>query len=215
MPSASLRAIRSPDVACQGDGLWQRRPGLDAALDAALPERAGFGILRGIVFDQDLGVDAAAELVVYPLAASTTPGAPCLHEPGGCPTLTGAQLAVMAAEARGIAASLGSWDIVQLETTDSSLQRAAAGRNWDGAVYVATPQLLRAYGITAAQVTPDADILTMRPGLSGMTGMQLQYGAYKSGPRGRARPARRAPAWRIRRSRRSARCRPVRRRRTP
>ena len=53
---------------------------------------------------------------------------------------------------------------------------------------MATPQLLRAYGITAAQVSPDADILTMRPGLSGLTEMQLQYGAYKSGPPGPGSP---------------------------
>jgi len=99
--------------------------------------------------------------------------------------VTGAQLAAMAAEARGIAGSLGSSDIVQLETTDSYLQRATSGgRNWDGTVYVATPQLLRAYGITAAQVSPDADILTMRPGLSGMTQMQFHYGASKGGPPG-------------------------------
>ena len=84
----------------------------------------------------------------------------------------------------GIAASLGSRDIIQLEGTDSSLRRASAGRNWSGAVYVATPQLLRAYGITAGQVRPDADILTMRPGLASMTNMQLQYGAYKGGAPG-------------------------------
>jgi putative ABC transport system permease protein len=94
----------------------------------------------------------------------------------------------MAAQARSIAALLGSRDVLQLEETDSALQRAAAGRNWDGAVYVATPQLLRAYGITAAQVTPDADILTMRPGLSGLSEMQLQYGLYKSGPAGPGSP---------------------------
>ena len=83
---------------------------------------------------------------------------------------------------------LGSRDVLQLEETDSALHRAAAGRNWNGAVYVATPQLLRAYGITAAQVSPDADILTMRPGLSGLTEMQLQYGVYKSGPAGPGTP---------------------------
>ena len=91
-------------------------------------------------------------------------------------------------EARGIAASLGSRDIVQLETTDSTLQRAASGRNWDGAVYVATPQLLRAYGITAAQVSPDAEILTMRPGLASLTNMQFLYGASKFGPPGSNSP---------------------------
>ncbi len=99
-------------------------------------------------------------------------------------SVTGAERAAMAAEARGIAALLGSRDLVQLDTTDSALLRAAPGRNWYGAVYVATPQLLRAYGITAAQVSPDADILTMRPGLSTMTKMQLHYGAYKFGPGG-------------------------------
>ncbi|MDX6394827.1 MAG: putative transport system permease protein [Streptosporangiaceae bacterium] len=124
------------------------------------------------------------QLIAYPQAAPTTPNAPCLHQPGGCPTLTGAQLAAMAAEARGIAASLGSRDIVQLETTDSALQRAASGRPWNGPVYVATRRLLRAYGITAAQVSPDADILTMRPGLASMTKMQFLYGATKFGPPG-------------------------------
>ena len=159
---------------------------------------------------------APNQLIVYPQEAATTPNAPCLHAPSGCPTLTGAQLAAMAAEARGIAASLGSRNIIQLETTDSALQRAAAGRTWDGPVYVATAQLLRAYGITAAQVSPDADILTMRPGLSSLTKMQLLYRRDQiRRPPTAARPARRAPAWRIRASRRSARCRPARRRRTP
>ena len=127
---------------------------------------------------------AADQLAVYPLMAPTTPGAPCLHDPSGCPALTGARLAAMAAQARGIASSLGSRDVVRLETTDSEPQRAAAGRNWSGDVFVATPQLLRAYGITAAQVSPDADILTMRPGLSSLTKMRLLYGAAKFGPPG-------------------------------
>jgi putative ABC transport system permease protein len=55
-------------------------------------------------------------------------------------------------------------------------------------VYVATPQLLRAYGITPRQVNPDADILTMRPGLSSLTKMQLLYGAAKFGPPGNSSP---------------------------
>jgi putative ABC transport system permease protein len=127
---------------------------------------------------------ASDQLVLYPQQAFTTPGATCVDAPGGCPTLTGAQLAVMGTEASGIAASLGSRDTVRLETTDSTLQRAAFGRSWDGTVYVATPQLLRAYGIAAAQVSPRADILTMRPGLPGLQEMQLLYGAYKFGPPG-------------------------------
>ncbi len=43
-------------------------------------------------------------------------------------------------------------------------------------MYVATPQLLAAFGIKASQVSPDADILSMRPGLSGLSLMQLTYG---------------------------------------
>jgi putative ABC transport system permease protein len=132
---------------------------------------------------------ASDQLIVYPQEAATTPNASCLHEPAGCPTLTGTQLAAMASRTRRIAASAGSRDIVQLESTDSALQRAvASGRNWDGAVYVATPRLLRAYGITAAQVSPDSDVLTARPGLAGLTRMQLLLGTDKSGP-----PASNAP----------------------
>jgi putative ABC transport system permease protein len=131
---------------------------------------------------------ASNQLIVYPQAAPTTPGAQCVHEPGGCGTLTSAQLAAMAAESRRIAASLGSRAIVQLETTDSSLQRAASGRPWSGDVYVATAQLLRAYGITVAQVSPDADILTMRPGLSSLTEMRFLYGAPKFGSPGSNTP---------------------------
>jgi putative ABC transport system permease protein len=146
---------------------------------------------------------APDQIVVYPAAGSAQlAGTPGTHHGGTkgplpgvtvllrtatgiIPTqVTSAQLATMAAEAGGIAASLGSREVVQLESTDSALQRVATGRNWDGAVYVATPRLLRAYGIAAAQVSANADILTMRPGLSGLTGMQLQYGVYKSGPPG-------------------------------
>jgi putative ABC transport system permease protein len=42
-------------------------------------------------------------------------------------------------------------------------------------VYVATPALLRAFGIKASDVNPAADILTMRPGLDTIPKMQLLY----------------------------------------
>ena len=89
--------------------------------------------------------------------------------------------AAMAKAARGIAAALGSHDVVQLESAGASLAHAASGRSWNGQIYLATPQLLRAFGITASQVNPRADILSMRPGLSGLTKMQLDYGNYFSG----------------------------------
>ena len=109
--------------------------------------------------------------------------------------MTGASLASMAKAAHGIAAALGSHDVVELESTSASLQHAAAGRSWSGPIYVATPQLLRAFGISASQVSPSADILSMRPGLSGITKMQLIYGNYGAGGKGSAGPVRpRQPA---------------------
>jgi putative ABC transport system permease protein len=100
--------------------------------------------------------------------------------------VTASKLASMAKAAHGIAAALGSHDVVELESTSASLQHAAAGRQWSGQVYVATPQLLHAFGISASQVSPRADILSMRPGLSGLTKMQLIYGNYYGGGKGGA-----------------------------
>src|SRR5439155_1152222 len=45
--------------------------------------------------------------------------------------------------------------------------------NYTGTLYVATPALLRAFGITPGQVSPDADILTTRAGLAGVPGLEL------------------------------------------
>jgi len=93
-----------------------------------------------------------------------------------------------AATAQSIAAALGSHAVTELDQTSASLQHAAAGRSWSGPVYVATPQLLAAFGIKASDVNPDADVLTARPGLSGISRMQLVYGAYFGG-KGQGGPA--------------------------
>jgi putative ABC transport system permease protein len=119
---------------------------------------------------------APNQLVVY------TPEGAQQFGPAGSNQATVAPAAEMPARAHGIAAALGSRDIVQLETTDSTLQRITSGRNWYGPIYVATPQLLRAYGISPANVGADTDFLSMRPGLSSLTRMQLLYGASKFGP---------------------------------
>jgi putative ABC transport system permease protein len=78
--------------------------------------------------------------------------------------------------AKEIAADLGTTNMITLETTSAGLTHAAPGRSWSGPIYVATPQLLRAFGIRQSEINPDADILTMRPGLSTMSLMQLTYG---------------------------------------
>ena len=112
---------------------------------------------------------ASDQLIVYtPNGQGGGPGGPSAP-------VTGSKLASMAKTAHGIAAALGSHDVVELESANASLQHAASGRSWSGTVYVATPQLLRAFGISASQVSPNADILSARPGLSGITKMQLLF----------------------------------------
>jgi putative ABC transport system permease protein len=102
--------------------------------------------------------------------------------PGGSgPSGTASTPQAQAAVAQDIARALGSSTVIELDQAGASLQHAAAGRSWSGPVYVATPKLLAAFGIKASEVNPDADILTMRPGLSGLPQMQLLYGNDQGG----------------------------------
>ncbi len=97
--------------------------------------------------------------------------------PGGQSTPgTASTPQAQAAVAQNIARALGSNTVIELDQAGANLTHAAAGRSWSGPIYVATPQLLAAFGIKASEVNPDADILTMRPGLSGISDMQLNYG---------------------------------------
>jgi putative ABC transport system permease protein len=48
------------------------------------------------------------------------------------------------------------------------------GRQWNGPLYVATPALLRAYGINPSSIPSNVDVLSSRPGLAG-SGVQLSY----------------------------------------
>jgi putative ABC transport system permease protein len=105
----------------------------------------------------------SSQLVVYP---------PGHNNPNGPPP-TARQLAATQSASQRIAASLDDRYMITLETPSGSLNYNGSGRGWSGPVYVATPQLLRAFGITQAQVNPDADILTMRPGLSTLHYMEL------------------------------------------
>jgi putative ABC transport system permease protein len=113
---------------------------------------------------------APSQLVIYPAAGGGAGGGPRQGP------VAPAHPAELARSARQIARSLGDARIVTLYTASAGLTHAAGGRNWDGQIYLATPQLLRLFGISPAQVSPSADILTMRPGLSTLSQMQLQYG---------------------------------------
>jgi putative ABC transport system permease protein len=97
---------------------------------------------------------------------------------------TAAQIAAAPKVAKDIAAVLGTTSLIALETSNANLNHAANGRSWSGQIYVATPQLLSAFGIKQSQINPDADILTMRPGLSTMSLMQLTYGNQQGGGQG-------------------------------
>ena len=116
----------------------------------------------------------SSQLIVY---------APC---PGDCsgpngPVAPGVSIAQAQKVAKEIAADLGTTSMITLESTSAGLSHAAPGRSWSGQIYLATPQLLKAFGISQSEVNPDADILTMRPGLSTMSLMQLTYGGNGGG----------------------------------
>jgi putative ABC transport system permease protein len=83
--------------------------------------------------------------------------------------------AELAADASSIARGLGA-RLVALETPSANIEGTHLGRQWNGSIYVATPQLLRAFRIDQSEIDPNADILTSRPGLSGYSGLRLDYG---------------------------------------
>ena len=67
---------------------------------------------------------------------------------------TAAQIAAAPKVAKDIAAVLGTTSLIALETSNANLDHAANGRSWSGQIYVATPQLLSAFGIKQSRSTP-------------------------------------------------------------
>jgi putative ABC transport system permease protein len=66
---------------------------------------------------------------------------------------------------------------VELDATEATLHHVGSGRDWCcGPLYVATPQLLHAFGIDPSRLDPNADVLTMRPGISTLSKMYLVFG---------------------------------------
>ena len=82
--------------------------------------------------------------------------------------------AELAASAEQIARALGA-QLIALETPTASLAGTQLGRSWSGSIYVATPQFLSAFGITSSEIDPSANVLSSRPGLSGVSGLDLNY----------------------------------------
>jgi len=85
-------------------------------------------------------------------------------------------LAAQEATTHAIAAVVGASSMVELVNPGVGLQNPSAqGRQWDGPIYVATPALLRAYGIDPSSIPSNVDILSSRPGLMG-SGVQMTFG---------------------------------------
>ena len=129
---------------------------------------------------------ASNQLVVYaaqepgPGSVSVTPNGPTGTTGPSAPPPS---MAAQAKTVQSIAAGLSGSRAVELDQSNANLEHAAPGRNWNGPIYVATPQLLALLGINPSQVDPSADIITMRPGLSTMSRMLLDYdNSGKDGP---------------------------------
>ncbi len=98
--------------------------------------------------------------------------------PGMMVPLTSAQEASLGRRLNNLAVSLGARFVVPLEfagTLSVAGVPQGSNNNFAGAVYVATPQLLAAYGIKASQVAPGTDFLTARPGLAGLSHMDMTW----------------------------------------
>jgi putative ABC transport system permease protein len=105
---------------------------------------------------------AANQLMVY-TSGRTAPVQP-----------SAAQLQAQASSARAMGAALGAEHVVTLESTTAELQNDAATHELT-LIYVATPQLLRAFGISQSQVDPNADFLTSRSRFSGVSGIEMTW----------------------------------------
>ncbi|MCU1491408.1 MAG: hypothetical protein JWM85_2813 [Acidimicrobiaceae bacterium] len=91
------------------------------------------------------------------------------------PQVETATVAQLTAASEKIAKGLGA-QLITLESPNVTINGTQGGRNWSGNIYVATPQLLKAFRISQSAINPNADVLTSRPGLSGVSGLRFDYG---------------------------------------
>jgi putative ABC transport system permease protein len=128
------------------------------------------------------GPNVASNQVVVTADAPPPPGAQCIGPKGACPSQNTQYppMTTQTSVADGIARSLGAaHGAVPLEQAPAGLQYGIVADNnvqFNGQIYVATPQLLRALGISQSQINPRADFLTMRAGLDTLGNMQMVWG---------------------------------------
>jgi putative ABC transport system permease protein len=154
-----------------------------AAITFAVFLATGICIVASVQFENVLNWTgpnlSSSQLIVY---AQPQPGAP------PATPLSSTQLAEASRHIGSLAASLHARSAVPLESAGATLHQvgAQAHKDFTGTVYVATPQLLATYGITAGQIAPGTDVLSMRPGLASLPHMVLAWGNYglQQGPGG-------------------------------
>ena len=77
-----------------------------------------------------------------------------------------------------IEGALDATTTVGMYSSGAQIFRAVPSRSYTGNDYVATPQLLKAFGISPSSIRPSTDIITMRPRFTGLSHMRLYHGAY-------------------------------------
>ncbi|MGH9120601.1 MAG: FtsX-like permease family protein, partial [Acidimicrobiales bacterium] len=111
-----------------------------------------------LVLSLDGGPGAVGQIIVKP----------------GMPQLPTPTVAQGESTAQDIAQSLGSTDVLEMETTTVLLQQNLRnGAGFNGQIYVATPAVLEHYGINPASVNPNTDLITSRAGLNAVHHLQL------------------------------------------
>ncbi len=110
------------------------------------------------------GPNLASNQVVVYTSGKTSPIQP-----------SASQLRSEAKTAADISAALGAQHEIALLSTTAGLQNAAGTHDFSGSLYVATSQLLRAYGIRPSEVNPQADFLTALPGLASASGIEMTW----------------------------------------
>jgi putative ABC transport system permease protein len=114
-----------------------------------------------------------SQLIVYTPTAGGSPGFTLGQ------SLTPAQTSSLHTKVDSLARSLHARYVLALYGSTAGLTQEGTGNNnFNGTIYVATPALLRTYGIKPSQIQPGADILSSRPGFAGEPRMLLLYGNY-------------------------------------
>ena len=95
--------------------------------------------------------------------------------PGMMIPLTSAQEASLSRRLNSLAARLHARSAVPLESAGALNQAGAPPYSFGIGLYVATPRLLATYGIKTSQIARHTDVLTSRPGLAGLSHLEMTW----------------------------------------